>query len=76
MVFIMGYIEIPSNMLEKKSTLVDMISRKRKAANGDICLKPTFLSESEKKDEFYERIRFEEALISQHLAEKVFLTKE
>ena len=61
MVFIMRYIEIPSNMLEKKSTLVDMISRKRKAANGDICLKPTFLSESEKKDEFYERIRFEEA---------------
>lgn len=57
----MRYIEIPSNMLEKKSTLVDMISRKRKAANGDICLKPTFLSESEKKDEFYERIRFEEA---------------
>lgn len=61
MVFIMRYIEIPSNMLEKKSTLVEMISRKRKAANGDICLKPTFLSESEKKDEFYERIRFEEA---------------
>ena len=61
MVFIMRYIEIPSNMLEKEATLVGMIFLSRMESNDKVCLKPSFLSKSEKEDEFYERIKFEKA---------------
>ena len=61
MVFIMRYIEIPSNMLEKEATLVGMIFLSRMESNDKVCLKPSFLSKSEKEDEFYERIKFEKS---------------
>ncbi len=57
----MRYIEIPSNMLEKEATLVGMIFLSRMESNDKVCLKPSFLSKSEKEDEFYERIKFEKA---------------
>ena len=57
----MIYIEIPSNMLEKDAALVCMIFLRRMESNDKVCLKPSFLSKSEKEDEFYERIKFEKA---------------
>ena len=57
----MRYIEIPSNMLEKEATLVGMIFLSRMESNDKVCLKPSFLSKSEKEDEFYERIKFEKS---------------
>ena len=61
MVFIMFEYAIPFNMVDNEDYLLAAIFMNRMEPNDKVCLKPSFLSKSEKEDEFYERIKFEKA---------------
>ena len=52
---------IPFNMVDNEDYLLAAIFMNRMEPNDKVCLNPSFLSKSEKEDEFYERIKFEKA---------------